>query len=265
MNIVQLHERVRFWVDVVASTRFEPLDINNAINAAIELKYLETYEQSLPMNRSDSFQRTQKAREILAPFIEKATVNTIGFSLSNNVINISNSSSYNILLSLKVQIQGSYYDCEPITYDRLNRIERNPFRKVRLSPSAKIYYIEKKGGIEIISPDDVSNFELNYLSKIVPVKYGNEYDSTHQFNIGDRIIALTDTVYFNTNYVVGDEITIVAGFRSIISGLVTFGYINCSLPEFTHEEIARRAAINCLMTAGQADKARLLREEITAL
>ena len=31
MNIVQLHERVRFWVDAVASTRFDIADINNAI------------------------------------------------------------------------------------------------------------------------------------------------------------------------------------------------------------------------------------------
>lgn len=268
MNIVQLHERVRFWIDAVASTRFEIPDINNAINAAIESKTLETYEQSLPMNRSDSFQRTQKAREILAPLINKAVVGTTGFILTGNKIeiNIAQNYPYNLLVSLKVEIDGAYYDCEPLTYDRKNRISRSPFRRPRLTPSAKVYYIEESGGINIIHSHSaaITNFELYYIRKLGSVGYGIEYDHTASFAIGNRLLVLADTVYNGYLYLLGNEIIIIAGHLSITSGLVTFGYIECPLPEFTHEEIARRAAINCLMSAGQGEKAKLIREEITA-
>lgn len=268
MNIVQLHERVRFWVDAVASTRFDIPDINNAINAAVESKILETYDKSMPMNRSDSFQRTQKAREILAPFINKAVSGSTGFTITGNKIGITLAENYpyNILLSLKATINGVEYDCEPQTYDRKNRVWRNPFRRPRLALSPKVYYIEEAGGINIIHSHTaaITNFELYYLSKPATVGYGTEYDHTHVFAIGNRLLVTADTVYNGVNYVLGDEITIVAGHLSITSGLVTFGFTECPLPEFTHEEIARRAAINCLMMAGQGEKAKLIREEITA-
>jgi len=268
MNIVQLHERVRFWIDVVASTRFEIADINNAINAAVESKILETYEQMLPLNKSDSFQRTQKAREILAPLIYKADKDTTGFSIAANKIsiNIAENYQYSLLVSLKVTINDQEYDCEPLTYDKKNRISRNPFRRPRLTPSAKIYYIEENGGIRIVCPVSlaVTNFELYYIKKPGWVGYGIEYDHTHAFEVSNRVLVLSDTVYNGINYVLGNEIIIEAGHLSITSGLVTFGFIECPLPSFTHEEIARRAAINCLMTAGQAEKAKLIREEITA-
>ena len=71
MKIVQLHERVRFWVDVVASTRFESEDLDNAINVAIDNKVRESYDQSRPMNRSDAFQRVQRIRDELGPLVKK--------------------------------------------------------------------------------------------------------------------------------------------------------------------------------------------------
>ncbi len=267
MNIVQLHERVRFWVDAVASTRFEIADINNAINAAVESKTLETYEQMLPMNRSDSFQRTQKAREILAPLIRKADKDLTGFGITGNkiTINIAENYPYSMLVSLKVTINGTEYDCEPLTYDRKNRNSRNPFRRPRLTPSAKVYYIEEENGINIIHSHSsaITNFELYFIRKPGWVGYGIEYDHTATFAIGNRLLVLADTIYNGNMYLLGNEIIIVPGHLSITSGLVTFGYIECPLPAFTHEEIARRAAINCLMSAGQADKAKLIREEIT--
>ena len=269
MNIVQIHERVRFWVDAVGSTRFDIADINNAINAAIESKIIETYEQSFPMNRADAFQRTQKAREILAPFINMADVSTTGFSLDGNKIMIDKygRTFYSLLVSLKAEINGVYYDCEPLTYDRKNRISRSPFRRPRLFPSAKVYYIEEAGAINIIHShsNSITNFELYYIKRPDSAGYGIEYGSNKVFTVGNRLLVLTDTIYNNGLYVLGNEIIVIEGHLSITSGLVTFGFIECPLPPFTHEEISRRAAINCLMSAGQGDKAKIIREEITAL
>lgn len=266
MNIVQLHERVRFWIDSVASTRFEVSDINNAINIAIESKILETYDQVRPMNRSDSFQRTQRCRDILGPVVKKATQSTSGFTISDNQISIAATTDYNILLSLTVTLGSQQIECIPQTYDRKNKAWRNPFRVKRMTPSPLVYYIEVDGGIEILHAHtaDPTVFELYYLKKPRLVSWGTEYLTGHDFTIGNVVYAVENTVYNGSSYVPGDEITIVAGHLQITSGNVIFGYTDCELRSLVHEEISRRAAINCLMIAGQSDKAKLLREEITA-
>lgn len=266
MNIVQLHERVRFWVDSVASTRFEVSDINNALNTAIESKILETYDQVRPMNQSDSFQRTQRCRDILGPVVKKATQATSGFTIAGNQISIAATSDYNLLLAITVTLGTQQVECIPQTYDRKNRAWRNPFRVPRITPSPLAYYIEVDGGIEILHAQTANPtvFELYYLKKPRLVSWGTEYATGHDFTIGNVVYAVEDTVYNAVSYVPGDEITIVAGHLQITSGNVIFGYTDCELRSLVHEEIARRAAINCLMVAGQSDKAKLLREEITA-
>ena len=266
MNIVQLHERVRFWVDSVATTRFEVSDINNALMTAIESKILETYDQTRPMNRSDSFQRTQRCRDILGPVVKKATQATSGFTISSNQISIAASSDYNLLLALTVTLGTQQVECIPQTYDRKNRAWRNPFRVKRMTPSPLVYYIEVDGGIEILHAytSNPTIFELYYLKKPTSISWGTEFDSTKVFTIGNIVYAVENTVYNAVSYVPGDAITIVAGHLQITSGNVIFGYTDCELRSLVHEEISRRAAINCLMIAGQSDKAKLLREEITA-
>lgn len=266
MNIVQLHERVRFWVDSVASTRFEVSDINNALNSAIESKILETYDQVRPMNRSDSFQRTQRCRDILGPIVKKAIQSTTGFTIANNHISITTTSDYNILLALSVTFGTQQVECIPQTYDRKNRAWRNPFRVPRITPSPLVYYIEVDNGIDILHvyTSNPTVFELYYLKKPALIAWGTERATGYNFVIGNKVYAVEDTVYNGVTYVPGDEITIVAGVLQITSGLVIFGYTDCELRSLVHEEIARRAAINCLMIAGQGDKAKLLREEITA-
>ena len=84
MNIVQLHDRVRFWIDTVASTRFESDDLDQAINAAIVDITDEKYDQSRLNHRGDSFQRTQRVRDELSNLVKPLdTDGTLG--LTNNV------------------------------------------------------------------------------------------------------------------------------------------------------------------------------------
>jgi len=266
MNIVQLHERVRFWVDVVASTRFDSQDIDNALNTAIESKVLESYDQNRPMNRSDAFQRTQRVRDILGPIVTKAVKATTGFGLSGNVISIASTSDYQFLVSLGIKIGSTVYECNPMTYDRKNRNPNNPFRKPRMTPTVRMYYNEVDGNIEIThaSTGALDDFELYYIKTPALVNYGIEYTSSHTFTNGNVVIAVEQTVYAGTTYKIGEKITIATPNLSITSGLVVYSFTECDLRSSAHEEIARRAAINCLMTSGQGEKAKILREEITA-
>jgi hypothetical protein len=266
MNIVQLHERVRFWIDAVASRRFDSQDIDNSLNTAIDNKVRESYDQNRPMNKSDAFQRTQRVRDILGPIVTKATKDTSGFSLSGNIISIASTSNYQDLVSLGIKIGSEIYDCFPMTYDRKTVTSKNPFRKPRMTPSVKMYYNELDGNIEIThaSQTALTDFELFYIKIPATVNYGIEYTSSHTFSAASSLIAVEETVYNGVTYRIGDKFSIDGSHFSITSGLVVFNFNECDLRSSTHEEIARRAAINCLMTAGQGDKAKLLREEITA-
>jgi hypothetical protein len=268
MNIVQLHERVRFWVDSVASTRFDSQDIDNALNVAIESKVLESYDQNRPMNKSDSFQRTQRIRDQLGSIVTKATKVTSGFTLNTgtNMITIASTSNYQFLVSLGIKIGTTVYECIPLSYDRKNVLYKNPFRKPRMTPTVRMYYNEVDGNIEITHAysSTLTDFELYYIKTPALVNYGIEYTSSHAFTNTNVVIAVEETVHNGTTYMIGEEITITSGNENITSGLVVFSFTGTDLKKSTHEEITRRAAINCLMTAGQTEKAKLLREEITA-
>jgi hypothetical protein len=267
MNIVQFHERVRFWADVVSSTRFESEDIDNGINIAVDNKWRESYDQNRVMNRSDSFQRVQRIRDELGNLVKLGTKDSEGITLADNVIE-SLPDNYGYLLSLEALFDGfGYQPVFPISHNQKSVVSKNPFRRVRTSPSSKCYYYEEDGGIVIQHgyQVDVSNIKLYYLARPGIVNYGIEYDSSHSFSNGDKVIAVEETVYNGVTYRIGDEILIVNPNLTITSGLVVFNFNDCDIRDTAHEEISRRGAINCLITANQGDKANALRQEIMAL
>ncbi len=280
MNIIQLHERIRFWVDVVSSTRFESEDIDNALNVTIDNKVRESYDQNRPMNRSDAFQRVQRVRDELGPLVK-----ILGVDDGSNDSELYISGTYNIrianerygyLLALRISlVSGGWHPTYPITYDRKNIISRNPFRRVRMIPQSKIYYNEHGGTVMIGDPQSyiklelpdgevMSNFELSFLMTPLIVNYGIEYTSSKTFSNSDIVIAIEETIYAGTTYVIGQKFTIVTPNLNITSGAVVHAFVECDVRSTTHEEIARRAAINCLLTAGENEKVKALREEIVA-
>ena len=135
-----------------------------------------------------------------------------------------------------------------------------------MTPQSKVYYNEDTGGINITHAitTALDDAELYYLADPAIINYGIEYDSSEVFTNGDIVYAVEETVYDGTTYKIGDKITIAGGVLSITSGLVVFDYTNCDLRASTHEEIARRGAINCLLTTSDTNKANELRKEIMA-
>ena len=267
MNIVQLHERTRFWLDMVKSTRFDSQDIDNGLNIAIDMKVRESYDQNRPMNKSDSFQRNQRLRDELGPIVAEAVDgNPASFTLAGNVISIASSSDYRYLVSLGIKIGSVVYDCFPLTYDRKNTNPNNPYRRARMTPTVKMYYNELGGNIVVTHAytGALTDFELYYIKNPATVNYGIEYTSAHAFTPGDILIAVEQTVYAGVTYKIGDEILIAAPNNNITSGVVVHSYVNTDLRASTHEEIARRAAINLLISNAQVEKVKLMREEITA-
>jgi hypothetical protein len=274
MNIVQIHERVKFWVDIVATTRFEPEDIDNSVNIAIENKFRESYDQDRLMNKSDSFQRVQRVRDELGLFVKpiyiKNDLGDIGLSISGNKISLTDSiQDYGWLLSIRVKDDSQWYEVYPGTYDRKNIINKNPFRKVRKDKGSKLYYYETEGKWEIDhNLSSITDAEIYYLAIPPSIQWGTEYDNSKEFQIGNKIICLSDVVFEDVvgtekNYKIGDEITITSSSKtSINSGSVLYEYTDIQTRKTTHEEISRRGAINCLITANENEKVKVLMNEI---
>jgi hypothetical protein len=258
MNIVQLHERVRFWLDQVGSARFEPFDIDNAVNSAMNEIVEERYQSSQRLSKGDSFQRSQRVRDELSNIVKKfepSTTETVGQSLIPVALYPAN---YKYLLALSIKD----LPCTPTTYDRLFTIPLNPFRRVRSTLFPKLYYIESSEGITVkhIIPN-VTKALVYYLEEATQWKYGIDYTSSKTFSVGNIIIANSDiVVYDGINYLRGDNITIVTGHTNITSGTVLYDYVNSNINSNLHEEIARKAAINALITIREGDKAKLLIE-----
>jgi len=276
MNIVQLHERVRFWVDIVASTRFDSQSIDNGINVAIDSKVRESYDQNRPMNRSDAFQRVQRVRDELGPLV-KDMRNEAGLSIVVSLVPVGTPgkvivtitddlTDFGWLLSMRMHddTYTEWYPVFPISHNRKDVVKRNPYRRVRVTPESKAYYYEENGGwvIDHLFPD-ISDVQIYYLATPAIVNYGVEYNSTKSFSEDDEIIAVEETVYDGNTYKIGEKMTVTLN-PSITSGLVVFDYTECDVRKTTHEEISRRAAMNCLTAARQYDKVNELRKEITA-
>jgi len=267
MNIVELHERIRFWTDLVQSTRFEASDIDNAINAAmndiVEQKYYSTRK-----GKGDSFQRTQKVRDELRTLVKILATDTPGAVLTNysgyseipyNTYPV----DYKYLLCIAIYKSGVAYNCWPITYDRVNSFPSNPFRRVRLGGFPKAYYNESARGITIThaltAPDKAIYY---YLSQATQWAYGIEYGITHSFTNGQNIIITSESAVYNGGtYLRGTEVVAQPiPSLNLTSGTAVSNFVNSDVNSNLHEMIARQAAVNLMITIQKFDQAKAIIE-----
>jgi hypothetical protein len=283
MNIIQMHERARFLLDVVATSRFESEDLDNALNGEIDQIVREKYDQSRIKNRSDAFERTQRVRDELGPLIREidesnpglfvylgtngsfAIVSFVDFLGDNQTI-----FDFRYLLSMTVlDIDGIRYPVFPISRDEFELRNRNPFRRERAGEYPKFYYIDSglwytKWEVRMALGSDANfdNLFLTYLRDPLIVSYGTERDSSYTFANGTEVIAIEPTVYASANYVIGEKFTITNPNYSITSGLVAHNFVDSDLPNSLHEEISRRAAASLLISAGESEKAKEILSQI---
>jgi hypothetical protein len=270
MNIVQLHERVRFWTDTVGSARFDSVDIDNAVNTAMNDIIDERYMPGRKLSQNSHFQRTQRVRDELSELVRESDSSNPGnilFQVYSSYALIPKSSfpsDYKYLLAIATyDATGKKYNCWPITYDRINVVSDNPYRRPRTFPNVKQYYNESVSGIKITSTLGATAVKavIHYLSQATQWKYGIEYDSSHSFASGRTVIVTSESAVYNgVTYLLGSTITIAAPFLQITSGTVIDFYVNSNIGLALHEEIARKGAVNALLSIKEFDKAKALTE-----
>ena len=271
MNIVQLHDRVRFWIDTVASTRFESDDIDQAINnAAVEIAD-EKYSKSRLNHRGDSFQNSQRVRDELSNLVKPLdTDGSLTLTKHSGYVLVSNfPDDYKYLLAIALYVDDDKYNAWPETYDRKNVTKNNPFRRIRSTPTVKCYFLEDETGIKIYHPFDQdipTKAEIVYLADPVDVFYG--YEKTPSDSIGGNvpiICSLTPTGYDGTDYVSGTALTTAPSLWVITHGLAVVDFVNPDINIPLHEELAKRAAANCLLSAKDYEKYKVFKAEVLGI
>lgn len=267
MNIVELHERVRFWTDLVQSSRFEPSDIDNALNAAmndiVEQKYYSTRR-----GRGDSFQRTQKVRNELQTLVKFLDTDTPGAILQNysgysEIPYTSYPTDYKYLLCIAIYDGSTKYNCWPLTYDRENAFPDNPFRRARIDMFPKAYYNESARGIKIThaipSPTKAIFY---YLAQATQWAYGIEWGITHSFSLGQTFIITSESAVYNGGtYLRGTQVVAQpTPSLNLTSGTAVSNYVNSDVNSNLHEMIARQAAVNLMITIQKFDQAKAIIE-----
>ena len=263
MNVVQIHERTRFWLDRVGSTRFDSLDIDNAINIALAFIVEEKYSGSKLMP-GDSFQKTQKLRDELSNIVKVSDSSSPGIVLSNTtgvslITKASLPADYKYLLAIAFyQTATIKHNCWPLSYDRENVVDNNPYRRVRTGPFPKLYYNESVLGINIKHPftSNPTKVVIYYLAEPIQFVYGTQRASTYVFSVNPTsvIVDSLSCVYNGDTKLLGTKFNITAP-TSITSGTVVSGYTESDINSNVHELLARRGAINCLISINESEKA----------
>lgn len=261
MNIVQIHERTRFWLDRVATARFDSFDIDNALNIALNDLVDAKYNGS-KLNPGDSFQKTQKIRDDLSSIVK--------IGESGSTITISNSTGSTLITKAGLPADFRYllciafyetatikHNCWPLSYDRENVVEPNPYRRVRTGPFPKLYYNESNLGIKITHPfsGNPNKVVIYYLANPVQYSYGIERLPAFTFTVNPTsVIVTSETVVYNAvTYLLGTKFNITSP-ASFTSGTVISDFTESDINVNLHEQIARRAAINALITIGEREK-----------
>lgn len=263
MNVVQIHERVRFWLDRVGTARFESIDIDNAINVALANIVDEKYNGSRIVP-GDSFQKTQKLRDELSNIVKTSDSSSPGIVLSNTTGNslitkASLPADYKYLLAIAFyQTSAIKHNCWPLSYDRENVIDGNPYRRVRTGPFPKLYFNENVLGINIKHPftSNPVKVVIYYLAEPITFVYGTQRTSTYVFTVNPTsvIVDSLSCVYNGDTKLLGTKFNITAP-TSITSGTVVSEYTESDINSNVHELIARRGAINCLISINESEKA----------
>lgn len=259
-NIVQQREAIMRWIDHVRSPRFTDIQYQASINSAIR-KIVDDRYDNLRQNKSYSFESIQRIRSELYTLVNNSgTITTSG----NYIPIASFPTKFDYLLNVKVTIDSEDYNAIPITHDKKNIIDNDPFDKPDLTFPDNVYYVETSSGLEIIKGDlgTLSSGEFDYLASPNEVDFGTLVESTDaspHFSSDTTVIANDVTVYNAVTYQIGETINIDIGVSTdITSGSVYYGYTNHNMPVKLETEISQLAAALIMISPENFAKSQVL-------
>jgi len=245
-NVVQQRESIMQWIDHVRSPRFSDLQYAAAINAAIR-KIVDDRYDNLREKKGYSFESIQRVRAELYTLV-KTSSSIIATGAYLPIASFPTDQDY--LLDIKVTIDDDEFNATPLTHDKKNIIEEDPFETPQLTYPNNVYYIEASTGLEILWGEvgTLMSGVFDYLAKPNTVFFGILHVvASGNFAVDTVVIANDVTVYpVGTTHQIGEVFTCTAA-TNITSGSVYHGYTNHNLPDKLEVEIAQLSASLLLM------------------
>ncbi len=270
MNIVQLHYKIKFYLDSEMSPRWRKGAVDKAINSAIYDIILRRVERARNDQKDAKWQQTQMLRDELYTLVKKKT----GMDASGDIIPVSKfPDDYMMCLILEANVSGTVISTIPLTYDEYAVINLDPFRRPSISFPERIYRIESSEGHKVVFGDigTLISGDMYYIAEPQRVSIGTEVSTVGaSFTNGQKIIAYTDAVITevfgsyteNVNVESEVEYTIQGNSATLNSGVVFKNYTGTDLPDSLHEELCRKAAAILSGNVADYNKSVNLEEDI---
>lgn len=253
MNIVQIHQKSKFYLDSVRSPRYPYKTVTKAVNTAIHTIVNDRYDAIRKADREGTFQVSQRLRDEIYTLVYPGTVTPVPGTKRFDIK--AAYPDYWLLASMKVTISGKEINTIPLTYDEQNVIENNPFSRPSIDYPERVYRIEAYDGITI-NHGELGSLTLGsiyFIKEPVQTDLGTVLSSgiiTDQTAIicyMDGQIGYYDgggNLYDTITLEEGDELTIdiPGGYAQILTGIFVKDYVNCDLPSMLHEEVCKETA-----------------------
>lgn len=273
MNILQLHDMVKFWIDEYGSPRQRPIDIDRALWASSKAIVEEKYDHTKQNHNEDSIERFQRVRDELYTIVKTTSLGSYAVTIVNNVIaasKIPEAYKYLLLLEVTALVSGTpdedteWQICESVSLDqKRDFLTRNPYRKpVSNAMYQRQYYEENVNGFLIHSAvSDLNYAKISYLEEPSETFIGYERAPGWTSIANQTAIAMGDVIVNTTEYSRGSLFTLVAGDTFSGDNILTSSN-NTNLPITLHEEIAKKAAHYILDRSNLFQKAAAFKQEI---
>jgi len=273
MNILQLHDQVKFWIDEYGSPRQRLTDIDAAIWSAAKAIVEEKYDHSKQNHQEDSIERYQRIRDELFTLTMQTPLGASAIPVASNVIAASElPESYKYLLLLEVVALSSgnpdasteWTIFEVVTLDKKKDfIFKNPFRVPKNDGLFnRNYYEQNVTGFFLHTEIDSLNYaRISYLKEPVENYIGVERVAGYTPGSDTLAISTGDVTHSGTDYPRGDLFTITAATTFTGDNVIT-NFVNTDLPITLHEEIAKKAAYFILDRSNLFQKAAAFKQEI---
>lgn len=252
-NIVHLHERVKFWLDITRTPRIKSKTIDSAINIAINDILKDRFKPSIQADSQQKnlelkgFQRTGILRDELRPLVKISEPITLSSSLLATA-DLPVDFGYHTLFKFTLN-NGVNLFAIPTTQEKYDIIMRDPYQRLNNNEANRLYYIEKNEGFEFLysswgkarNGDNItSTLKVHYIARPVDVFLGYE-KSLSAVASGESIVSQETSVVLGADVKLGDVIPYNAGNSANTTKVVT-GSVNMSLPEILFDEVAKLAA-----------------------
>ena len=260
MNVVEMHNRLEFYLDKVKSPRFKTdIHYDQALNIAMNDVINDRYD-NIKVRKRYAFEIVQRIKDELAPLI------VTDLPLVPVLTALTYPANYLHELGLRITIDGIDVPSRAITYNERNVIDKNAFTD---ATSDEVMHFSTSVGVNVEFPV-TSAFTAARLSYIRIPK--TIFRGTTLIVAGPAVLVVGATYFVNLGPVTATTSLGVQTFNTgdtfipTTTALIGVGNVieiqNCELHFSVHEEVTKIAANHIEKSVEDFNKAAAVQQEV---